>query len=435
MQIVHIVPGSGGSFYCSNCLRDSKYIQGLKKAGAEVVKIPMYLPLFADEHDLEDVPVFYGAINLYLKHTFPILRKSPPWFDRILNSRPALKLAAHMAGSTNPRGLEEMTISMLLGELGEQKEELDKLIDWIGEHSNAEVIHISNALLSGLAKRIKEKLDVIVVCTLQDEDVWVNAMEENFKIKTWELMKERARDVDVFFAVSNYYANKMKRLLAIPDDKLYTHHLAIAPEDYTNTSKRPLHIGYMSRMCESNGLEVLVDAFIILKEDSRWENVKLVVAGGSTSDDLQFIKKIKGKIQQAGLREFVDFHKDFEEKGRHDFFNKISLLSVPVLEGEAFGLYLLEAMASGVPVVQPALGAFPEIIEKAGGGVVYQSNTPAELAGTLADLLSDPSRVSALSKAGKEGVKQKFNIHHQASEIIKFYKRIKDQNNLESDAA
>ena len=213
MQIVHIVPGSGGSFYCGNCLRDSKYLTGLKQAGADVIKVPMYLPLFADEHDLEGIPVFYGAISLYLKHSLPIFRKAPKWVDRILNSGPALKLAAGMAGSTNPKGLEDMTISMLLGESGEQKKELDHLVDWIGDHCNADVVHLSNALLLGLAKRIKEKLDVIVVCTLQDEDVWVNAMDEDFKNKTWALMKERARDVDAFFAVSDYYAKEMQPVL------------------------------------------------------------------------------------------------------------------------------------------------------------------------------------------------------------------------------
>jgi hypothetical protein len=110
MQIVHIVPGSGGSFYCGNCLRDSEYIQGLKRAGVEVVKVPMYLPIFADEHDIEEVPVFYGAISIYLKHSFPALRKAPGWVDKILNSGPALRFAAGMAGSTNPKGLESMTI-------------------------------------------------------------------------------------------------------------------------------------------------------------------------------------------------------------------------------------------------------------------------------------------------------------------------------------
>lgn len=435
MKIIHIVPGSGGSFYCGNCLRDSKYVRGLKDAGLEVVKVPMYLPLFADEHDLEDVPVFYGAISLYLKHRFPMLRKAPSWVDKILNSGPFLKLAASMAGSTNPRGLEDMTISMLLGEQGEQKEELEHLIQWIVEHGKPDVIHISNALLLGLVKRIKEKLNITVVCTLQDEDVWVNAMDEPFKVKTWELMKERAQDVDAFFAVSDFYAGMMKSRLAIPDSKLYTHHINIDPEDYQFSSDNPMNIGYISRMCECNGLGILVDAFIVLKKDEQWKETQLVITGGSTGDDDAFIKNIKKKISRAGLTDYVDFHQNFEEEGRHYFFRKISVLSVPVLEGEAFGLYLLEAMASGVAVVQPGLGAFPEIIAKSGGGVVYDPNTPDQLAVKLAELLSDPTRLSTLGKAGREGVVDKFNIHHQASAIIDCYRKIRDQKNLESDAA
>ena len=437
MQIIHIVPGSGGSFYCGNCLRDSKYIRGLKDAGIDVIKVPMYLPLFADEHDLDDVPIFYGAISLYLKHTFPFLKRAPAWLDKILNSGPALKFAALMAGSTNPKGLEDMTISMLLGEMGDQKKELDHLVDWIAEHCEADVIHLSNALLIGLAKRFKEKLDVIVVCTLQDENTWVDAMDENFKIKTWETMKERAHDVDAFFAVSNFFAKEMQPILDLPNEKLITHHIMIDAKDYTyiNSSERPLHIGYLSRMCESNGLGLLVDAFILLKKDAKWKDVKLILTGGSTGDDNQFNKKIKKKISKAGLQEHVEYHKDFEEEGRLEFLTKISMLSVPVLEGEAFGLYLLEAMASGIPVVQPALGANPEIIEKAGGGIIYQPNKPEEMAAALIDLLDNPEKLSSLSKAGRDGVKNYFNIHNQALETIEIYNSILDNKNKDSDAA
>lgn len=437
MQIVHIVPGSGGSFYCGNCLRDSKYLSGLKKAGAEVIKVPMYLPLFADEHDLEDIPVFYGAISLYLKHSLPIFRKAPKWVDSILNSGPALKMAAGMAGSTNPKGLEDMTISMLLGESGEQKKELDHLVDWIGKHCNADVVHLSNALLIGLARRLKERLDVIVVCTLQDEDVWVNAMDEEFKRSTWELMKDRAKDIDAFFAVSDYYANEMKTVMDISDEILFTHHIMIDAADYTyiNSNEKPLNIGYISRMNKCNGLEVLVDAFILLKEDTKWVNVNLIITGGSTGDDEKFLKGIKKKIKDSGLEGSVEFHKDFEEDGRHEFFKKVSMISVPVLEGEAFGLYLLESMASGIPVVQPALGAFPEIIKKSGGGITYSPNEPEHLAKALIRLLNDPEKLSQLSAAGRKGVEKHFDIHQQTLDTIELYKKIKAQKTKETDAA
>ena len=428
MQIIQIVPGSGGSFYCGNCLRDSKYVSGLKNAGADVIKIPMYLPLFADEHDIEDIPVFYGAISLYLKHSVPVLRKAPKWVDQILNSGPALKMAAGLAGSTNPKGLEGMTISMLLGESGEQKEELDHLVDWIANHSKADVVHLSNALLIGLARRIKEKLDVIVVCTLQDEDTWVNAMDEDFKIKTWNIMKERAKDVDAFFAVSDYYANEMKPLLDIPDEKFFTRHIMLDADDYEyiNSKEKPLNIGFISRMNESNGLGVLLDAFILLKKDPKWGDVKLIITGGSTGDDDKFMKGVKKKIKQTSLEKYVEFHKDFEEEGRHDFFKKVSMISVPVLQGEAFGLYLLESMASGIPVVQPEVGSFPEIIKKSEGGISYTPNTPEKLAGALSSLLSDPEKLSQLSEAGRAGVEKHFNIHEQALDTIQLYKKIRE---------
>lgn len=425
MQIVHIVPGSGGSFYCGNCLRDSEYIQGLKRAGVEVVKVPMYLPIFADEHDIEEVPVFYGAISIYLKHSFPALRKAPGWVDKILNSGPALRLAAGMAGSTNPKGLESMTISMLLGETGEQKKELDHMVDWLEKECQADVIHLSNALLIGLARRIKERLNVKVVCTLQDEDVWVNAMDENFKIQTWDLMKERARDVDAFFAVSQFYAKEMQPILGIPDDKLFIHHITVDPAEYSyqNTSEKPLNIGYISRMCEDNGLEVLLDAFVLLKKDPRWQDVKLVITGGSTGENDKFVKSIKLKIKQSGLVDEVEFHKDFED-GRHEFFKKVSMISVPVLQGEAFGMYLLESMASGVPVVQPALGAFPEIVEKSGGGINYTPNTPEALSEALSSLLGNQEKLNKLSEQGRKGVEQKFNVHQEAKDVVDRYSKL-----------
>ena len=201
MNIIQIIPGSGGSFYCGNCLRDSKYVDALRKLGHQVVKIPMYLPLFSDEHDISDIPIFYGAISTYLKQVYPVFRKAPPWFDKLLNSKPMMKIAASMAGSTRAKGLEDMTISMLLGEQGEQKDELDKMADWIAKHCQPDVIHISNALLLGLARRIKEKVGVPVVCSLQDEDVWVDAMQPQFQQRIWDLMHERAKDVDALVAL------------------------------------------------------------------------------------------------------------------------------------------------------------------------------------------------------------------------------------------
>ncbi|WP_163711647.1 glycosyltransferase family 4 protein [Mangrovibacterium lignilyticum] len=428
MKIAHIIPGSGGSFYCGNCLRDSKYMRALQDLGQQVVKVPLYLPLFEDAHDLAEVPVFYGAVDTYLKQRFPVFRYMPPLVDKMLNSKPVLHLAAQNAGSTRAKGLEEMTVSMLLGEDGLQKEELERLVEWLKEEAKPDVVHLSNALLLGLARRIKQKLKIPVVCSLQDEDVWIDVMSEKNRDECWEIMKERAKEVDAFVAVSDFYAGDMKRRLHLNDKQLFVNHIGVDSADYSPkviAEKKPI-IGYISRMCEDNGLDILVDAYILLKEDPAFESVELRITGGKTNDDTKFIQEQKKVIAQAGLTGSVHWVEEFEGEARQRFFDLVALLSVPVLNGEAFGLYQLEALASGIPLVQPELGAFPEVVNLSEGGVIYHPNSPKKLAKAWKSLILDPAKLSELSKAGLAGVKKHFDIHQQAKKLVDIYEKVKN---------
>ncbi len=427
---MHIIPGSGGSFYCGNCLRDSKYVEALRASEHEVVKLPMYLPLFADEHDINrDMPLFYGAISIYLKQMFPVFRKAPAWVDRMLNSKPMLKLAASMAGSTRAKGLEEMTVSMLLGEEGLQKDELMKMVDWIAENCNPDVIHLSNALLLGLSHQLSEKMNVPIVCSLQDEDVWVDVMKPEARDEVWKLMSAKAEYVSAFIAVSDYYAEEMKQKMNLPETKLSGIHIGIYPENYSFIlpSEKGRNIGYVSRMCEENGLDILIDAFIELKKNSEFDDVNLVLTGGSTGDDKKYLKDIRRKIKRNRLSGFVEFHEDFEEDGLKEYFKKVSLISVPVRNGEAFGIYLLESMASGVPVVQPALGAFPEIINLSGGGVIFEPNEPSVLATSLAGLLRDSEKLDQLSRDARTGVEKHFHVNGQVKKMLDVYNKVRSE--------
>jgi glycosyltransferase involved in cell wall biosynthesis len=386
----------------------------------------MYLPLFADENDTNNIPLFYGAISIYLKQLYPFLRKAPAWFDRLLNSKPMLKLAARMSGSTRARGLGELTVSMLMGEHGEQREELDKMVAWIADHCKPDVIHLSNALLLGLAGRIKEKLNVPVVCSLQDEDVWVDVMKPAFRDRAWELIREDAAHVDLFVAVSDFYGEVMKERMNLPAEKIQSVHLGVFLEDYPTTpvESKGRNIGFISRMNHENGLDILVDAFVRLKQKSGFEDVRLVLTGGSTGDDVKYIKSNRKKLARAGLLEYVEFHEDFVDAGRMEFFRKVSVVSVPVRMGEAFGLYLVEAMASGGPVVQPALGAFPEIIGVTGGGITYEENTPENLARTLEKILGNKELLRQKSLDARSGTEDHFNITRQTGKMIDAYESI-----------
>lgn len=433
MKIINIVPGFGGTFYCGNCLRDSGFTQALRDTGHEAHTLPIYLPLFTGKTQNEnDAPVFYGAVNIYLKQNYSIFRHMPAWLYRFFNSPPILRLAASKAGSTRAHGLEEMTLSMLRGHEGYQQEELQMLIEYLRDHEKPDVVHLSNALLLGLAYKIKNELGIPVICSLQDEDVWVDAMYPQYQQTVWDMMSEKGRDVDAFISVSDFFSGVMREKMRIPDDKLHTIHVGIDPANYRYhepETTKPM-IGYLSRMNEENGFALLIEAFILLRKEPDFSNVRLRVSGGYTGDDKRFINRQLKKLSKNNLENEIEFIEDYSKEGLDSFFAGLTLLSVPVLKGEAFGLYQLESLASGIPLVQPALGAFPEIISTTGGGAIYKPNTPQALADKWKELLANPERIKEMSRSGHAAIADKFNLSVLTKKIANIYSRIRNSNRV-----
>lgn len=432
MKIVNIVPGFGGSFYCGNCLRDSHFVKALKSQNHDAMLLPVYLPLSLNNQETSNTPVFYGAVNIYLKQQYGFLRNMPSWLHKFFNSKSILQFAAKKSGSTRATGLEEMTISMLKGAEGKQARELDELIDYLKHTEKPDIVHLSNSLLLGMAAKIRSELKIPVVCSLQDEDVWVDGMTPKYQSQLWNLMAEKARDVDAFVAVSNYFGNFMKQKLQIPTEKLFVVPIGINPSKYKafTPSVNPIVIGYLSRLCEENGLEILIDAFIELKDKPSFKNAKLRLTGGQTGDDSSFLKRQLKKLELKKYHNDVRIIDDFSISSLPDFFNGLTVLSVPVLKGEAFGMYQLESMASGIPVVQPALGAFPEIIENTGGGMIYEPNNASYLASALAELCSDPQKIQQLSIEGRNTVITNYNADVLAEKMVGVYENVIANNKI-----
>ena len=420
MKVVHIVPGSGGTFYCQNCMRDGALVQALRRAGEDVVMVPMYLPMFTDGDPVQDdTPVFFGGINVWLQQQVPFFRKTPRWLDRWFDSKWMLKRAAKMEGTTSASGLGAMTLSMLEGSEGNQKKEVERLVDWLAEHERPDVVHISNALLIGLAGEIKARLDVPVVCSLQDEDWWLDEINPPYDEECWGAIRARCGDVDRFAAVSNWFADKMFRRLMVPRDQIDVVHVGI---DLSGYGQAPLGfdppvLGYLSRMNEALGLDKLVDAFIALKKVPGLENLKLKATGGAVGDDLNCVGEQKRKLAKAGLGDDAEFIEDFTREKRLAFLKSISVMCVPVEQGEAFGSFIIESMAAGVPVVQPDAGAFPELVEATGGGIIYKN-----LADDLKALLLNPERARELGAKGRESVHKSFSIESMAQNMASIYR-------------
>ncbi|HBC86028.1 MAG TPA: hypothetical protein DCZ94_03650 [Lentisphaeria bacterium] len=426
MRILHIVAGSGG-FYCENCIRDQVLARKLKELGHDIVLMPLYLP-FPEEKNLnvESTPVFYGAINLYLRENYPWYRKMPDWIQKLMNSPVLLKLVARNAGIMRATGLEEMTISMLQGENGGQAQSLERMIEWLKNEHKPEVIHLSNALLIGIAKRLREQFDCPIVCSLQDEDQWVDAMHEAGRKKIWEIISDMAKNVDAFISVSDFYGMKMKERLKLPDAKLHTCHIGIDTGRYKPASPEPGQptIGYLSRLSESCGVGILINAFIILRQKDKFKNLRLKLAGGFTGDDAKFLEGLKLQLAQKGLSDHCDFVTGYDEESRLAFLRKLTLLSVPSVQPEAFGLFQIEAMASRVPVVQPDTGGFREVVNLSQGGVLYSPNTPEALATAIENLLDNPARLQKLGENGRKGTEKYFSAEKMAERILEIYRKL-----------
>jgi glycosyltransferase involved in cell wall biosynthesis len=124
------------------------------------------------------------------------------------------------------------------------------------------------------------------------------------------------------------------------------------------------------------------------------------------------------------VRADVEFLPDFEKSKRHDFLCSISVLSVPVVRGEAFGTFILEALAFGVPVVQPNTGAFPEIVNDTGGGLVYDVDEKNGLVKALTALLLDSTRATEFGQKGREAVSARYGIDRMADDMLAVYQSL-----------
>jgi len=420
MRIVQLTPGTG-SFYCGTCLRDNALVVELRRQGHDALLVPLYLPLVVDEALPERVgPLFYGGIKIYLQQKFGGFRAAPRWLDRLLDAPSLLAAAARRAGMTSPRDLGDLTLSMLRGEAGHQAKELARLTDWLVSEIHPEAVCLSTALLVGMARQIRARTGARLVCALAGEDAFLDSLPEPTRREAWELVAERASDVDAFVAVSRYFADVMIHRARLPADRVHVVYPGIRLDGFepAPAPPEPPVIGYLARMIPGKGLGTLVDAFIRLREAGAAPRAKLRVAGACTAADLPFVRALQQRLRTHGLEGDAEFLPNLSREAKIAFLRGLTLLSVPATYGEAFGLYVLEANAVGVPVVQPRHGAFPEVLAATGGGVLCEPDDPASLAEALARLLADPEAARALGRQGRDAVQRRFTAERMARETL-----------------
>jgi glycosyltransferase involved in cell wall biosynthesis len=339
-----------------------------------------------------------------------------------------LAWAGSRAAKTKAVEVGDMMISMLRGEEGRQARELDELITWLKPQAHPDVVCLSNALLVGLARKLKAELRTKVVCTLQGEDAFVDSLPDANRDTVWQLLRERAADVDLFIAPSQYFAEIMKRRLQLPPEKIAVVYNGISLDGYEVRGQRSEvgrqvapGLGYLARMSKDKGLDTLVEAYILLKQRNSVPRLKLQIGGSCGPGDEPFVKSLRKRLAEAGYSGEVGFFPNLTRAEKVDFLQGLTVFSVPTTYGEAFGLYLIEALAAGVPVVQPHHAAFPELIEATGGGRLCEPDNPEALADEIEKLLRDPAQAQALGQAGQKTVFERFSVAAMARETLRVF--------------
>jgi glycosyltransferase involved in cell wall biosynthesis len=443
MHLLQLTPGAG-AMYCGGCLRDNALVAALRKSGHEATMVPLYLPLTLDEPDQSaGTPVFFGGLNVYLEQKSALFRGAPGWLHDLLASRPLLSWAAGKAAKTRAVDLGELTLSMLRGEAGNQARELEQLIAWLKTQPPVDVICLSNALLIGMVRRLKSELRVPVACALQGEDSFLDALPEAHRAACWQTLAERAQEVDMFVAPSRYFGGLMRERLGLPAGKVSVVPNGINLEGYgrkgepakTDGKGQMAHgespgvptLGFFARMCPEKGLDTLVDAYLLLRRRARVENLKLRVGGSCGPADAPFVSSQREKLGAAGLLADVEFHPNLDRAGKVELLRSLSVFSVPARYSEAFGLYVIESLAAGVPVVQPRTAAFPELIEATAGGVLCAPGDSQALAEAIEGLLLDPARARAMGEAGQRAVFERFSAEAMAQAMVQVYGQLTER--------
>ena len=425
MRVLAITAGAG-AMYCGSCLRDNALAAELMARGHDVSLLPVYTPTRTDEANVSGGRVFLGGISVYLQQHVPLFRHTPAILDRVWDAPAVLRSVAGRASSAvDPRFLGAMTVSMLRGEDGFQRKEILKLVDWLRGLPPFDVIVLPNSLLLGLAPPLARALGRPVCCTLQGEDLFLDGLPAEDRAESLSLIRSHRDSVARFIAVSDFYAEHMAGLLDLPRDRVRTVPLGIHagddPAPRSDEAMRPFTIGFFARIAPEKGLHLLADAYIRMRGDGRLPPARLEAAGYIAPEHQAYLEGIQSRLTAAGLAAEFRYHGALDREAKMRFLHSLDVASVPSPYAEPKGMSVLEAMACGTPVVQPRHGAFPEMLGRTGGGVLFTPGDVGALADAITALHDDPYHRRALGEQAARGVRREYSVARMAERAIEVY--------------
>lgn len=409
--------------YCGSCLHDNALAKALIALGHDALLVPTYTPILTDEVSVASNRLFYGGLNVYLQQLTPLARMLPSWFDGFLSSPRLVRFIANRAMGTTADKLGGLTVSMLKGREGHQRKEVNRLVKWLESEMIPDVIIFSNLLIGGAIPEIRRRIDCPIVVVLQGDDAFFDQLPQPYAGESMALLRKLAQQVDLFLVHSRAYGLRMQERLELAEGQWKVSPLSLDVADFhtmqtpsASQTERSPSIGYLARLAPEKGLHVLADAFLELAErDSR---VRLEIAGWLGKQHHAYWQEIQNRFSKAGVSDRVRFWGSVDRAGKLEFLRSIDVLSVPATHFEPKGLFVLESLAAGVPVVVPNHAAFPELIERLGGGYLVPPENPSALAEILETVLSDLPAAKALGLLGRKSVFEHSTTRHEAERLL-----------------
>ncbi len=426
LRIVYLTAGAA-SRYCGTCMHDNTLARALLAQGDHVLLVPTYTPLRTDEENVSQPRIFFGGVNVYLQQRFALFRRTPWFLDRLLDSPRLLQWLSRRSAGMEPAKLGALTVSTLAGQQGRQRKEIEKLLHWLQGHAQPHLIHLSNALLVGMAPALRHRLQVPIVCNLAGEDWLLEQLPEPHYSRARDLLRQRAADVDLFIAYNRYFADFMADYLAVDRAKIEVVPHGLHLDGHQLRDSRPAEpftIGYFGRIASEKGLHLLVEAFAQLSTDKTLPPLRLRMAGYKSPADEPYFESLVRRVAACGLADRFAYLGEPDRAGKITFLQSLDVMALPTVYPESKGLSALEALANGVPLVAARHGVFPELIQHTGGGLLCDANHPADLAAKLRQFIVDPALVGELGRRGREAILAHYSAQQMAQEHRRLYRRV-----------
>jgi glycosyltransferase involved in cell wall biosynthesis len=441
-RVVFLTAGAAG-MYCGSCMHDNALARELRNQGVDCLLQPVYTPIRTDALSVADQQVFFGGIHIYLLQRMPWLKHMPASIRRMLDWSPLINLVTRKSHATDANQLGQLAISMLQGADGRQSQEVARLTDWLADEVRPQALVLSNLLIGGALPGIRKRMpDTRLVVVLQGDDIFLDHLPDQARNEAIRLCRELVPVVDRFVVNSQFYAEKMGQMLSIHSDRFEITPLSIDVAPFTSDGvgsqeqavpqgtasdqfTRPVsdvsfRLGYMARIAPEKGFHHLVDAFIRLALKPEHSDLTLHASGWLGEANRKYFQVQQQKIESAKLTHRFTYHGSPDLTQKVSFLQSLDLFSVPTDYRDPKGLFVLESLAAGVPVIQPDHGAFGELLESTGGGLLTKPGCLDGLCAAIEELKQHQQQRVALGRSGQQRVME----HHTMGRAVEQLKKI-----------